>query len=129
MKKKKIVLMSYSLLFYIITPFQGRIQDFKLGGGAHLEGGAKIIGVFRVKNHDFTPKINFLSNFRGARARIRPCFHFQLLMSNSLWGLIVFRQWQSNHCFSVAIIITTRSRNRINRRTDSTMVKRKKTKE
>jgi hypothetical protein len=40
---------------------QGRIQDFKLVG-AHLkklrraEGGAKIFGVFRVKNHDFTPK-------------------------------------------------------------------------
>ena len=42
---------------------QGRIQDFKLGGGgggAHLkklrraEVGAKIFGVFRVKNHDFT---------------------------------------------------------------------------
>ena len=32
------------------------------GGGAHLknlrraEGGSKIFGVFRVKNHDFTPK-------------------------------------------------------------------------
>jgi hypothetical protein len=42
---------------------QGRIQDFKLGGGgAHLknwgraEGGAKLVGVFRVKNHDFTPE-------------------------------------------------------------------------
>ena len=40
---------------------QGRIQDFKLGGGAELkklrraEGGAKIFGVFRLKNHDFTP--------------------------------------------------------------------------
>jgi hypothetical protein len=40
---------------------QGRIQDFKLGG-SHLktlrraEGGAKMFGVFRVKNHDFTPK-------------------------------------------------------------------------
>ena len=40
---------------------QGRIQVFKLGE-AHLkklrrvEGGAKIFGVFRVKNHDFTPK-------------------------------------------------------------------------
>ena len=49
---------------------QGRIQDFKLGGGAHLkklrraEGGGKIFGVFRVKNHDFTPK-NHFSNFRG----------------------------------------------------------------
>jgi hypothetical protein len=50
---------------------QGRIQDFKLGGGAHLkklrraEGGAKIFGVFRVKNHDFTPKKSYFFNFRG----------------------------------------------------------------
>ena len=29
------------------------------------EGGAKIFGVFRVKNHDFTPKNQFFSNFRG----------------------------------------------------------------
>ena len=40
---------------------QGRILDLKLGG-AHLkklrraEGGANIFGVFRVKNHAFTPK-------------------------------------------------------------------------
>ena len=46
---------------------QGRIQDFKLGG--HLkklrraEGGEKIVGVFRVKNHDFTPKNHIFSNF------------------------------------------------------------------
>ena len=62
-----------------MIPYQGQIQDFKLGGAhlkknAHLkkcglkkirqkiiffpmaEGGAKIVGVFRVKNHDFTPK-------------------------------------------------------------------------
>ena len=44
------------------TICQGRIQDFKLGR-AHLkklrrvEEGAKYFGVFRVKNHDFTPKI------------------------------------------------------------------------
>ena len=49
---------------------QGRIQDFKLGG-AHLkklrraEGGAKNFEVFRVKNHDFTPKNLIFSNFRG----------------------------------------------------------------
>jgi hypothetical protein len=30
-----------------------------------VEGGAKIFGVFRVKNHDFTPKNNIFSNFRG----------------------------------------------------------------
>jgi hypothetical protein len=41
--------------------------------GAHLkklrraEGGAKIVGVFRVKNHDFTPKNLIFSTFRGQR--------------------------------------------------------------
>ena len=29
------------------------------------EGGAKIVGIFRVKNHDFTPKNHIFSNFRG----------------------------------------------------------------
>jgi hypothetical protein len=44
------------------TLIQGRIQDFKLRGGAYLkklrraEGGAKMFGVFRVKIRDFTPK-------------------------------------------------------------------------
>ena len=33
------------------------------------EVGAKIVGVFRVKNHDFTTKYHIFSNFRGARAR------------------------------------------------------------
>jgi hypothetical protein len=75
---------------------QGRIQDFKLGGGALkkiapsggrceiclgisckksrfyvkksyffpiAEGGAKIFGVFRVKNHDFTPKKSYFFQF------------------------------------------------------------------
>jgi hypothetical protein len=57
---------------------QGRIQDFKLGGGAYLkklrraEGGAKIVGVFRVKNHDYTPKNHIFSNFRGGARRVRP---------------------------------------------------------
>jgi hypothetical protein len=30
------------------------------------EGGAKIFGVFRVKNHDFRLKNHIFSNFRGA---------------------------------------------------------------
>ena len=80
-----------------------RISSY--GGGAHLkklrraEGGAEIFGVFRVKNHDFTPKNlifyncggrreNFwvfcvknhdftpknhiFSNFRGGARRVRP---------------------------------------------------------
>ena len=54
---------------------QGRIQNFKLGGGACLkklrraEGGAKILGVFRVKNHDFTPKNHIFSNCGGRREK------------------------------------------------------------
>ena len=50
---------------------QGRIQDFKLEG-AHLkklrraEGGAKLFGVFRMKNHDITPKNHiFFFNCEG----------------------------------------------------------------
>ena len=52
-----------------ICMLQGRIQDFKLGGGAHFkklrraDGGAKIVGVFRVKNHDFTPKNHIFFQF------------------------------------------------------------------
>ena len=30
------------------------------------EGDAKILGVFRVKNNDFTPKNQIFSNFRGS---------------------------------------------------------------
>ena len=36
------------------------------------EGGAKIFEVFRVKNHDFTPKNHIFSNFRGGARRVRP---------------------------------------------------------
>ena len=49
----------------IMCLIQGRIQDFKLEGGALK----KFLGVFRVKNHDFTPKNLIFSNFRGACAR------------------------------------------------------------
>jgi hypothetical protein len=37
------------------------------------EGGAKNFEVFRVKNHDFTPKNLIFSNFRGGGGRrVRP---------------------------------------------------------
>jgi hypothetical protein len=36
------------------------------------EGGANMFGVFRVKNHDFTPKNHIFSNFRGDARRVRP---------------------------------------------------------
>ena len=51
---------------------QGRIQDFNLGG-AHLKKlrrakeGAKVLGVFRVKNHYFTPKNHIFYNCGGRR--------------------------------------------------------------
>jgi hypothetical protein len=69
-------------------------------GGAHLkklrraEGGAKILGVFRVKYHDFTPKNKKNSNFRGGARRlrppppwIRPCFQ---LINGTSWHLYRF---------------------------------------
>ena len=56
----------------------GADPGFQVRGG-HLnklrraEGGAKMFGVFRVKNHDFTPKNHIFSNFRGGgRARDAP---------------------------------------------------------
>jgi len=36
------------------------------------EGGAKIFGVFRVKNHDFMQKNHIFSNFRGGVHRVGP---------------------------------------------------------
>ena len=36
------------------------------------EGGAKIVEIFRVKNHDFTPKKHFFPILRGARAGCSP---------------------------------------------------------
>ena len=74
---------------------QGRIQDFKLGGGAHLkklrraEGGAKIVGVFRVKNHDFTPKNHIFPILGGGRAKFLGYF---------MWKITILRQ--KNHIFS-----------------------------
>ena len=63
----------HSLRLSILTHLSGADPGFKVRG-AHLkklrraDGGAKIVGVFRVKNHDFTPKNDIFSNFRGGRA-------------------------------------------------------------
>jgi hypothetical protein len=65
------------MIFLLECTNQGRIQDFKLWG-AHFkklrraEEGAKFFGVFRVKNHDFTPKNHIFSNSRVARAGCAP---------------------------------------------------------
>ena len=48
----------------ILNPNAGADPGFQVRGGPHLkklrrtEGGANIFGLFRVKNHDFTPKNN-----------------------------------------------------------------------
>ena len=66
---------------------QGRIQDFKLGGGAHL---MKIFGVFRVKNHDFTPN-NIFFPILGGRPRVRPWnVHLQYYTSMTTCTLYLF---------------------------------------
>ena len=46
----------------VIIP--GADPGFQVSGG-RAEGGAKMFGVFRWKNHDFTPKHHIFSNFRG----------------------------------------------------------------
>ena len=46
---------------------QGQIQDFNLKKLHRAEGGTKIFWVFRVKNHDFTPKNNIFPILGGAR--------------------------------------------------------------
>jgi hypothetical protein len=58
------------LLYIFLDGSTGAISGadpgFQVRGGAHLkklrqaEGGAKMFGVFRVKNHDFTPKIGIV---------------------------------------------------------------------
>jgi hypothetical protein len=64
---------------YLWVWYAGADPGFQVRGGAHLkklrraEGGANIFGVFRVKNHDFTPQKNHIfSNFRGDARRVRP---------------------------------------------------------
>jgi hypothetical protein len=57
-------------VFYLPGPdYAGADPGFQVRGGAQLkklrraEGGANIFGVFRVKNHDFTPKKSYFFQF------------------------------------------------------------------
>ena len=50
------------------TTYAGADPGFQVRGGflkklRRAEGGAKFFGVFRVKNHDFTPKKSYLFQF------------------------------------------------------------------
>ena len=66
----------------------------RVGGGAHLkelrraEEGAKIFGVFHVKNHDFTQKNYIFSNFRGGLAPGAPLYKDALLEKDSIDSII-----------------------------------------
>ena len=69
---------------------QGRIQVFKLGGGGgalkklrRAEGGANIFGVFRVKNHDFTPKKSYFFQLRKEAPKLFGYF---------VWKITILRQ-------------------------------------
>ena len=63
----------YLIQSELIVQNAGADRRFQVRGGAHLkklrraEGGAKIVGVFRVKNNDFTSKNLIFSNFGGRR--------------------------------------------------------------
>ncbi len=53
-----------------IDTYEGPDPGFKVRGAdlkrfRRAEGGAKIVGVFRVKNYDFTPKNHMFSNCGG----------------------------------------------------------------
>ena len=63
-----------------ITILRQQIKFFPIA-----EGGAKIFGVFRVKNPDFTPKNLIFSNFRGGARRVRPPLDPPLLSDHLLF--------------------------------------------
>ena len=68
------------LIFLLTFPnrvhiYAGADPGFQVRGGALKKialSGAKILGVFRVKNHDFMPINVIFSNFRGARIGCTP---------------------------------------------------------
>jgi hypothetical protein len=83
---------SWLQLFITYMYLAGTDPGFQVRG-AHLnklrraEGGAKIFGVFRVKNHDFTPKNHVFQLPREARTFLR---YF-------VWKITILRQ--KNHIF------------------------------
>jgi hypothetical protein len=62
-------------LFGLQLQVAGADPGFQVRGGAHLkklrraEEDAKILGVFRVKNHYFTPKNHSFYNYGGRREK------------------------------------------------------------
>jgi hypothetical protein len=62
----------------------GSDPGFQVRGGADFkkirraEGGAKIFGVFRLKNHDFTPKKLYFFQFKGPPLGSAPAVHLYI---------------------------------------------------
>ena len=71
----------------------GADPGFQVRGGtlkkiAPSGGGAKNFGVFRVKNHDVTPKNHIFPNFRGRTRWIRPWYQLWISTNDALTGLL-----------------------------------------
>ena len=87
--------MSYSECY--VFPWDNRDGSRISSLGSHLkklcraEGGSKMFGVFRVKNHDFTPKNLIFSNFRGWGARTR--------LDPPLWSTLDLTCFWLLHCY------------------------------
>ena len=55
-------------MYLCVRGIGGADPGFQVRGGAHLKKLRReegVFGVFRVKNHDFTPKNHIFSNCRG----------------------------------------------------------------
>jgi hypothetical protein len=86
----------------------GADPGFQVRGGALKKiapsgGRRKFVWVFRVKNHEFTPKNHIFSNFRGGAPPpwIRPCNrHFSMgqlwafIIQLVLWDLLPRSEWK-----------------------------------
>jgi hypothetical protein len=91
--------------------YQGRIQDFKLGG-AHLkklrraEGGANIFEVFRMKNHDFTPKNHIFTTFRGAPGTPPPPWIRPLYICAIIFNVVITYDCMPYMCLAVLYVLS-----------------------
>jgi hypothetical protein len=74
------------------------------------EGGAKIVGVFRVKNHDFTQKKIIFANFRGGARRVRPPLDPPLISRSELIAKIlidIIEEDKQNDIGSIVFVTRT----------------------
>jgi hypothetical protein len=75
--------------FWCISCEKSRFYAKKIRFFPNAEGSAKIFGVFRVKNHDFTPKTHIFSNFRGGAHWVHPPLNPPLYYTNTLHYCLV----------------------------------------